>query len=157
MKFLAALIASASATAYTTCKTTVTYYGSADTTCASSSTGTDAVSALVNLCTYSTGKSKWFKITSCTTSTADLQWHTTAECSDTPAADQKMAFTSTTACIKGALTGSTAQFYAKISAPAGITSPTLCAFTIANYAAVTCGGSVTPMSTTFAAMGMGST
>lgn len=154
MKFIAAFLASASATAYVTCDTSIAYYGSTDTTCTSTVSGTDAVKAIVDQCTYSITNTAWFKITDCTLTTAKLQWHTTAACSDTPAAAQKTDFTAAATCLVGAKTGTAAGFYSKITAPTSITSAALCAFTIANYSENNACTTAAAYSTTMVAMGM---
>jgi len=88
MKFLAALLASASAAAYTACDTTLEVYASTATTCASGGAA-ESVKALVGICNYSKGAAYWYKVTECTLTTMKLEWHTSYACSDTVAADQK--------------------------------------------------------------------
>merc|ERR1711959_269005 len=107
MKYIALLVASANATAYTVCSFSQAFHADTDTDCSGAVAGTDTTKALVGLCTYSTTKTAWFAVTSCTTTTAAQQWHSTAECADSsPDAATLTTFTAVDTCLAGATTGS---------------------------------------------------
>lgn len=133
MKFLAALLASASAaaTAKTACASTVSYYAKDDTDCSSTATD-DKISVLIGSCNWSAAKSKWFKISKCTTYTLTMEWYgDDDECATAPTKLDKVEYTSTGVCTKAALTSTDeVGFYTQTAKEAAtIADAVLCDFT----------------------------
>jgi len=138
MKFLAAFVASASATSYTICEFTRNYYTDADDDCSGSTTGgTTAVLAFVGVCTYDGAQSAWYKIGSCDLAAVTATWHTDGSCSDSAADARTTEYTAIDTCISTDKDGSSAV-YSQITALEGNTDAALCKFVAANHSTNAC-------------------
>lgn len=153
MKFLAAFVASASATAYTVCSYTQTFYPTADSDCSETATATSTTKVLVGVCSYDPSQTAWFKVTACSTVAVEHAWHNSAACSDTAATAQKTNFTAINTCVQ--TNKASSAVYSKIASLAGDSAAAVCGATITNWTPHTaCTNADTSTATTFINRGM---